>query len=45
MKRPNIHREAWRRLRTGATKEDRRLRTSIAWSAAIAAAIVIWHVV
>jgi len=41
MKRPGIHRESWRRLLDGATKEDRRLRASIWWSLAIAAVIAL----
>jgi hypothetical protein len=45
MKWLQVHRDAWRRLVTGATKEDRRLRASMAWSAALAAVIVGWHFV
>jgi hypothetical protein len=45
MKWLHIHRDVFRRLVTGATKEDRRLRASIAWSAAIAAGILLWRLV
>jgi hypothetical protein len=45
MKWLHIHRDALRRLVTGATKEDRRLRVSIAWSAALVALILLWRFV
>lgn len=44
MLRADVHRDAWRRLKTGATKEDRRLRAAIWWSLAIAVAIGFVHV-